>query len=233
MHPVTHLLTGWTLAESARLGRRDRVLVTLAGCVPDLDGLGVFADLLTEHSRHPLYLYDTYHHVLLHNAATGLLLGLLALSLGRRRVAAGFCSFSSASTCTCSGISLGSRGPDGYQWPIPYLEPFSGAWQLAWSHQWGLKAWPNVTLTIGLLALTLYWSWRRGTIACRDPVHQGGRFPGQDAAGAFSGNPSGKAVGRRPEPPGVGSRRLPYQLSLFPNFTSFTTGARHGIRHRL
>jgi hypothetical protein len=64
------------------------------------------------------------------------------------------------------GDLVGSRGPDGYQWPIPYLEPFSGAWQLAWSHQWGLKAWPNVTLTIGLLALTLYWSWRRG----RSPV---------------------------------------------------------------
>jgi len=27
---------------------------------------------------------------------------------------------------------LGSRGPDGYQWPIPYLSPFSSAVQLSW-----------------------------------------------------------------------------------------------------
>ena len=165
MHPVTHLLVGWILAESAHLGKRDRALVTLAGCVPDLDGLGVFADLLTEHSNHPLYLYDAYHHVLLHNAATGLLLGILALSLGRRRVATALLVLLSFHL-HLFGDLVGSRGPDGYQWPIPYLEPFSGAWQLAWSHQWGLKAWPNVTLTIGLLALTLYWSWRRG----RSPV---------------------------------------------------------------
>ena len=77
MHPATHLLVGWTLAESARLGKRDRALVALAGCLPDLDGLGVFADLVAERLHHPLYLYDTYHHVLLHNALTGFLAAVL------------------------------------------------------------------------------------------------------------------------------------------------------------
>jgi len=60
------------------------------------------------------------------------------------------------------GDLLGSRGPDGYQWPIPYLLPFSDAWQLAWDGQWALNAWPNVAITIALLGLTLYWAWKRG-----------------------------------------------------------------------
>ena len=161
MHPATHLLVGWTLAESARLGKRDRSLVVLATCLPDLDGLGVFADLVAERLHHPLYLYDTYHHVLLHNALTGLLAAVLATVLARRRpltpllVLLGF-------HLHLLGDILGSRGPDGYQWPIPYLEPFSGAWQLAWSRQWGLQAWPNVVLTLALMALALHGSWKRG-----------------------------------------------------------------------
>lgn len=56
---------------------------------------------------------------------------------------------------------LGSRGPDGYQWPIPYLAPFSSALQLAWRREWGLNAWPNVALTVALLVATFWLAWRR------------------------------------------------------------------------
>lgn len=161
MHPVTHVLTGWALANTASLEKRDRLLVTLAAFVPDLDGLGVFADMATEHTRHPLYLYDTYHHVLLHNVAFGLLLAALTLALARRRLLATLLVILGFHLHLLGDI-VGSRGPDGYRWPIPYLEPFSDAWQLTWSGQWDLKAWPNVTLTLLLMALTLYWTWQRG-----------------------------------------------------------------------
>jgi inner membrane protein len=57
---------------------------------------------------------------------------------------------------------VGARGPDGYQWPIPYLSPFSDVWQLTWSGQWALNAWPNLLLTGLLLALTGYLTWQRG-----------------------------------------------------------------------
>jgi hypothetical protein len=57
---------------------------------------------------------------------------------------------------------LGSRGPDGYQWPIPYLSPFSSAVQLSWHGQWALNAWPNLVITIALLLLTLGLAWWRG-----------------------------------------------------------------------
>ena len=35
---------------------------------------------------------------------------------------------------------IGARGPDGDQWPIPYLKPFSNSVQLAWHGQWALNA---------------------------------------------------------------------------------------------
>lgn len=37
----------------------------------------------------------------------------------------------------------GSMGPDGYQWPIPYLYPFVPDFQLTWSGQWELSSWQN------------------------------------------------------------------------------------------
>jgi inner membrane protein len=54
MSPVTHFLTGWVLANSAALERRDRLLVTLSVVAPDIDGLGIVAEVLTRNSQHPL-----------------------------------------------------------------------------------------------------------------------------------------------------------------------------------
>jgi inner membrane protein len=165
MHPITHLLVGWTIANMARLDKRDRMLVTVAGVMPDLDGIGVVADILTEHTRSPLDLYGTFHHVLAHNLGACIAVTTVAALLANRKVLTTFLVALSFHLHLLGDI-LGSRGPDGYQWPIPYLLPFSNAWNLTWSHQWGLKAWPNVTVSIILLALAFYWAWKRG----RSPV---------------------------------------------------------------
>jgi inner membrane protein len=160
MHPVTHLLVGWTLATGAGLGRRDRMLVTLAGVLPDLDGLGAVADVLTERSAHPTDLYAIWHHALGHNLGSGLLLALGAVFLARRRALAPFLVFLGFHLHLLGDV-VGSRGPDGDPWPIAYLWPFS-PWELSWRHAWALKAWPNVALTLVLLALALQRAWRRG-----------------------------------------------------------------------
>jgi inner membrane protein len=55
---------------------------------------------------------------------------------------------------------IGARGPDGDQWPIPYLKPFSNAVQLSWHAQWALNAWQNFVIT-GLLLLATFWiAWK-------------------------------------------------------------------------
>ena len=161
MHPATHLLISWTVAESARLSKRDRTLVTLAGVVPDIDGLGVIAEIATENSSSPLYWWSEYHHVLCHNIGFCLLILPIALLLAAKRWAViVLCAI--AFHLHLLGDIVGSRGPDGHPWPIPYLLPFSGRWQPTWDGQWELNAWPNIVLTVILLALTLYLAWERG-----------------------------------------------------------------------
>jgi hypothetical protein len=55
---------------------------------------------------------------------------------------------------------IGARGPDGDQWPIPYLKPFSNAVQLTWHGQWALNAWQNFVIT-GLFLVATFWiAWR-------------------------------------------------------------------------
>lgn len=160
MSPVTHFLSGWVLANCAKLDRKDRALVTLTCVIPDIDGLGIVPELLTRNSTHPLLWFTLYHHSL-HNLAFGLVVAALAFVIATRRWTTGLLALLSFHLHLFEDV-LGSRGPDGYQWPIPYLAPFSSALQLTWHGQWGLNAWPNIALTFILLMITFWLAWRRG-----------------------------------------------------------------------
>jgi membrane-bound metal-dependent hydrolase YbcI (DUF457 family) len=160
MSPVTHFLTGWVFANCATLERRDRAIVTLACIVPDVDGLGIIPELLTRDSLRPLLWFTLYHHSL-HTLTFSLVVAAVAFALARKRWKTGIFALVSFHLHLFEDL-LGSRGPDGYQWPIPYLAPFSFALQLAWRGEWGLTAWPNVVLTVALLVTTFWLAWRRG-----------------------------------------------------------------------
>lgn len=145
MSPVTHFLTGWVAANCARLNRRERAIVALACVAPDIDGLGIIPELLTRNSSHPLLWFTLYHHSL-HTLTFALVIAAVAFVLATQRWKVAALAFLSFHIHLVEDI-LGSRGPDGYQWPIPYLAPFSTKLQLTWSGQWGLNAWPNVAIT--------------------------------------------------------------------------------------
>jgi inner membrane protein len=55
---------------------------------------------------------------------------------------------------------IGARGPDGDQWPIPYLKPFSNSIQLTWHGQWALNGWQNFLITGIFLLATLWLAWK-------------------------------------------------------------------------
>ena len=129
MHPVTHLLAGWAIANAADLDPRDSAIVAVAGAAPDLDGLGWVVEAATFNTDTPLVWYSEYHHVLGHNIGFCLLYCAVALLLGHRRLLVGVTAFLSFHLHLLFDLA-GSRGADGYQWPIPYLKPFSDAWQL-------------------------------------------------------------------------------------------------------
>jgi inner membrane protein len=159
--PVTHFFSGWVLANAASVGsRRDRALVTLSAVIPDVDGLGIIAEVLTRNSSHPLLWFSQYHH-LLHNLAFAVVVTAVGFLLAREQwKTAGLC-FLGFHLHLFEDL-LGSRGPDGDQWPIPYLAPFSSALSLTWRGQWSLNAWPNFAITMALVAVTLYLAWARG-----------------------------------------------------------------------
>lgn len=161
MSPVTHLLAGWLLANTSKnLSRKERAFITLAGVVPDLDGLGLIAELATRNTDHPLLWWTEYHHVLGHNVLCSLIAALLCAFFAKRRMLTFLLVIASFNLHVFCDL-IGARGPDGDQWAIYYFYPFSD-YALTWSGQWELNAWQNFVITIGALLLTFRIAYKRG-----------------------------------------------------------------------
>jgi inner membrane protein len=112
MSPITHLFVSWVVANTADLNRRERACVTLAGVIPDADGLGIIAEVATRNSDHPLTWWSDYHHVLCHNIGFCLLVTLACFTVAKKRwltAALAFISFHLHLLCDL----IGARGPDG------------------------------------------------------------------------------------------------------------------------
>ena len=162
MNIVTHLLVGWTLAEHMTKSPRDRALIVAASVVPDLDGLGLVADVAAPYFGWNVQWYERFHHVLLHGIPGALLCtALLTIFASERWRAA--CLIFISYHLHLLGDLLGSRGSgEADIWPIHYLEPASDALTLSWSGQWALAGWQNTTLTVALMAYAIVLAVRRG-----------------------------------------------------------------------
>jgi len=161
LNPATHFLAGWLIANVDHLERRDRALVTLAGVMPDADGIGILAGVASQNQEAGLALYGQYHHVLAHNIFFGLLLAAAVYAFSKKRVLAAFLAFLGFHLHLVGDI-LSGRGPDGAIWTISYLYPLCPDIQFYWSGQWELNAWPNIVITVAALIATFYLAWRRG-----------------------------------------------------------------------
>lgn len=161
MHLATHLMLGWTVANIKPVDKRDRGLITLSGIIPEVEALGFFIILIMGDRDGAFRWYTQYHHVLAHNLFAALLIFMSTFLLARQRILTAILSFGSFHLHILGDLG-GSRGPDGYQWPIYYLFPFADSYQLTWSGQWPLNAWPNILITIILLSWTIYLAWDKG-----------------------------------------------------------------------
>jgi LexA-binding, inner membrane-associated putative hydrolase len=181
MSPVTHFFAGWMLASAfpskqpTSLTRREKILVVGAALVPDLDGAGIIPELLSRSTSHPLPWFSEYHHTL-HTLSFALLCTVAASFVVWSRRSQGTnpgrCAPTASRACLIATLVfvsfhlhllcdlVGARGPDGYQWPIPYLRPFSSALQLSWHGQWFLNGWQNFLITAMLLATSLWIGWK-------------------------------------------------------------------------
>jgi inner membrane protein len=149
MNPIVHGELSWLVAQRLQ-ARRDRVIVTVAGLSPDLDGLSLLGGTDA---------YARWHHVLLHGIAAAVLVATVSAALGRQRLQVAllaFLAFHLHLACDFVGSGPG--------WGLSYWWPFSVA-EVSWAGQWDLASWQNAV--IGLAA----------TLACLACARFFGRTP--------------------------------------------------------
>ena len=162
MNPINHFLTGWVVANADRgLNRRERLLITAAGVIPDADGFGIVAEALTRNGDHPLLWWTNYHHVLFHNIFFAAAAAAVSSFFATKRLKTAALVFLSLHLHLIGDI-LSGKGPDGSVWTVSYLMPFSRTFEVSWNGQLELNAWPNFVFAVTLLALTFFLAWRRG-----------------------------------------------------------------------
>lgn len=163
MNPETHLLASWVIGAKTTDNARDCRLVALAGILPDADGLGLLVDGLTRLMGWPkTFLYERYHHFLLHGFFGAIVIMLLLTCFARQRCrVAVLCLVVFHLHILCDLI--GSRGPDPVDlWPLFYFGPFAKDPMWIWKGQMPLDAWPNRILTIFLFGWALWLAVERG-----------------------------------------------------------------------
>jgi inner membrane protein len=165
MSPFAHLVGSWLIASATTNNPRDRKLVTIAGVLPDADGLGAVADVVgswISGKECTFYYYQTYHHLLLHGWPAAIAISILLTFFARQRwrvLLLGLLTFHLHLFCDL----LGSRGPDlGDLWPICYSEPIFRHPIWFWKHQWKLDGWQNQTVFVTIFVVSLWLAVKRG-----------------------------------------------------------------------
>jgi hypothetical protein len=160
---LTHLLASWLVAARTTNNPRDCRLATLAGLLPDADGLGLVADVTNDLlGGHPTHYYAQFHHYWLHGVfgAALITLGLTLFARERWRVAfVALFLFHLHLLCDFAG----SRGPSPEDlWPIFYLGPFDKDPMWIWKGQWRLDGWQNRLVSAGTLVGSMFVALRAG-----------------------------------------------------------------------
>ncbi|MDR3460121.1 MAG: metal-dependent hydrolase [Verrucomicrobiae bacterium] len=165
MSPLAHLVGSWLVAVATTTNPRDRKLVTLAGVLPDADGLGAVVDVVgsaISGKENSFHYYQQYHHILLHGWPGAIAVSVVLMFFARQhwRVFL-LCLLTFHLHLLCDLV--GSRGPDyGDFWPICYSEPLFRHPIWFWKHQWRLDGWQNLTLFALWLAAALWLAVKRG-----------------------------------------------------------------------
>lgn len=143
----------------------DRKLVTLAGIIPDADGLGIVVDVvagLISGKEVTFHYYQQFHHLLLHGWPAAFTIAMLLACFARNRlrvVIFGLLTFHLHLLCDL----IGSRGPSiGDLWPICYSEPLFRHPIWFWKKQWPLDGWQNQTVFLVVFVLALWQATKRG-----------------------------------------------------------------------
>ncbi len=162
MHPVTHLLAGWIVADECKLKGRDRALVAWSCVVPDLDGIGYAIDFANKAFDRPeTTYYELYHHDWCHGLPAAILLTIIVSFFAIDKHKTTMLAFLTFHLHLLMDLAA-SRGSNPLDiWPVYYLSPFSEKLTFIWSGQWPLTGWQNTTLTIILMLYCCYIAVKR------------------------------------------------------------------------
>ena len=141
-------MVGW-LTGCALEHRRDRILVTAASLMPDIDGLVILGGEA---------MYGQWHHTFGHNLFAGLACAAAAAVIARHRVrtaALVLVSFHTHLLCDLLGSGSG--------WGIPWLWPWSPReWVFEPPFQWELVSWQNICTTVACMMAIALMGARHG-----------------------------------------------------------------------
>ncbi|HEX5219651.1 MAG TPA: metal-dependent hydrolase [Verrucomicrobiae bacterium] len=165
MSPITHFIGSWLVAAATANNVRDRRLITLAGVLPDLDGLGMVVDVaksLSSGQEMTFHYYQKFHHLWLHGWPGALLVAVVLACFARQRWrVAIWCLVTFHLHLLCD--LLGSRGPSPSDlWPICYGEPLFRHPVWFWKGQWRLDGWQNLSVFIVVFGLAVRGALKRG-----------------------------------------------------------------------
>ena len=165
MSPLTHFVGSWLIASATTDNSRDRKLVTLAGVLPDADGLGAIADVvgsMITGKENTFQYYQQYHHLLLHGWPGAIVVSALLTCFARQRMqVAVMCLVVFHLHLLCDLI--GSRGPGPNDlWPICYSEPLFRHPIWFWKGQWKLDGWQNQTIFVVIFGASLLVAVKKG-----------------------------------------------------------------------
>ena len=149
MHPPIHLAVSWLIAH--RLPeRRDRILVTWSGVVPDLDALSLLGGVAT---------YSQYHHVLTHGLIAAVVGTVIWTALARERLKVALLSLLAFHVHILCDL-IGS-GAEGQPWAVYYFYPFSW-YEFFIPHGWDLASPENALVWLLAVAATVWIALTRG-----------------------------------------------------------------------
>jgi inner membrane protein len=150
MAPQQHLVLSWVLSNLNYDKRRDRIVATICGVIPDVDGLGIVIDKILGDGSY--YYYFLWHRKGLHGAVGLLAVGIAAYLICRRKLLPTLVAALTYTTHILFDL-VGSAGPDGGIWPMYPLWPFS-KYEMTVSWQWSLNDWKN-TVIAGVFILIM------------------------------------------------------------------------------
>lgn len=147
-------MISWVGARSIFEKRENRIAVSVSGIAPDVDGIGLLIDVGLRVFNVQTHYWGAWHHKLHALPFCIVICCLVTVFVKAQRVLTFVIAFILFNVHVFCDL-IGSKGPDGFQWPIPYFYPFKAEVSFVWSGQWALNGWQNILIS----AISVFAVW--------------------------------------------------------------------------